>query len=653
MNMNNTMRTLAAWGTLAASADLAIANPIAWGPATTISADSDVLTTGTSVFAYNWADSTQTVNGQAFTAPSTDVTLSSVFNQINKTVYTSNSNPFASLSSAYKSILRGSHYSTTANTVGTVTLNNLLAGESYAVQFWVNDPRGIAALRTVTLSTDGGNQATLALPINVAGQPGQFSVGLFDADATTQEFAVIGGAFPQVNALQVRNVTNIGTWVGTGGGTWDPATTANFASNLSTDPLVTTTFDIAEAVLDSVVFGDTYWNSGATVPVTQTAVTIAAGGVSAGSVRFANSLLDYTLSSSDANGLTGATTLVKGGSGTLTMSGTNSFTGGTGVGGGVLEFANGSLGSSGGIVVNGGTLRWASGNTENISSRLVMQSGGTATLDTNGNDVTFTSGVGSSSTSDLVKTGAGTLRLNAANTYAGPTAVTAGTLTLGANGSISTSSAISVASGATFDVSAVTGGFSLGSAQTLGGSGTVTGAVSLTSTGSILSPGASPGILSFDTAQTWDAFSYEWEVNDWTGTTAGTAFDQIAITGSLDLSSGTAYQLDLLSLDAGNASGQVPNFAETARSWTILTTTAGITGFDANLWTIDPSGFSSSPTATGTFSLATGNGGQDLLLTYAPVPEPAALGLLGVAGLCATGFGLARLRRRAGFPFGQ
>jgi autotransporter-associated beta strand protein len=254
--------------------------------------------------------------------------------------------------------------------------------------------------------------------------------------------------------------------------------------------------------------------------------------------------------------------------------------------------------------------------------------------------------IGSNVTGLVQNSASSKLILDGAKTFSGPTTVQAGTLELGATGGLS-STTISVASGATFDVSAVTGGFALGSAQTLGGSGTVTGAVSLTSTGSILSPGASPGILSFDTNQAWNAFSYEWEVNDWTGTTAGTAFDQIAITGSLDLSSGTAYQLDLLSLDAGNASGQVPNFAETARSWTILTTTGGITGFSDSLWMIGTSGFSSSPTATGTFSLATGNGGQDLVLTYVPVPEPAAVGLLGVAGLCA-GFGLARQRRFLG-----
>jgi autotransporter-associated beta strand protein len=333
--------------------------------------------------------------------------------------------------------------------------------------------------------------------------------------------------------------------------------------------------------------------------------------------------------------------LVSGGSGALTIAAddvtgtlTYTFRGGV-TGDNSLTIENRAGNES--LVFNTGSL--------NFSGVLTHSGAGSGTA-------TINSVIGTDVTGVTQDSGTSRLILGGANTYAGPTSVTAGTLALGASGSISSSSAISVGSGATFDVSAVTGGFSLGSAQTLGGSGTVAGAVSLTSTGSTLSPGASPGILSFDTAQTWDAFSYEWEVNDWTGTTAGTAFDQIAITGSLDLSSGTAYQLDLLSLDAGNASGQVPNFAETARSWTILTTTTGITGFNASLWTIDPSGFSSSPTATGTFSLATGNGGQDLVLSYVPVPEPAALGLLGVAGLCA-GFGLARQRRRAGFPFGQ
>ncbi len=271
---------------------------------------------------------------------------------------------------------------------------------------------------------------TLAYPGNSAGQPGQYSIGLFDASAATQSYLVAGNPTspPSVNALQLRNVTNIGAWVGSGGGTWDAGTTANFASNLYSDALVTTTFDTAEATLGAVVFGDTYWNNGTAAAVTQTSVTIAAGGVSANTARFANSSLNYTLNSSDSIGLTNSSRLMKGGAGTLTMSGTNTYSGGTGIGGGVLEFGNGSLGTTGGIVVNGGTLRWTTGNTADISSRLVMESGGTSTLDTNGNSVTLASAIGNSTSSGLVKTGSGTLTLSAASTYTGTTTVAAGTL---------------------------------------------------------------------------------------------------------------------------------------------------------------------------------------------------------------------------------
>jgi hypothetical protein len=104
----------------------AAAAPIAWGSATTISGDSDVATVGASVFAYNWANSTQTVNGQAFTPPSTDVTLSNMNFDVNTTTFTSTADPFASLSAAYKSVLVGASYNLTNGTTGTVTLNDLL-----------------------------------------------------------------------------------------------------------------------------------------------------------------------------------------------------------------------------------------------------------------------------------------------------------------------------------------------------------------------------------------------------------------------------------------------------------------------------------------------------------------------------------------------
>jgi autotransporter-associated beta strand protein len=91
----------------------------------------------------------------------------------------------------------------------------------------------------------------------------------------------------------------------------------------------------------------------------------------------------------------------------------------------------------------------------------------------------YSSGLLRGSTGGLNKTGAGTLTLTAINTYSGNTTVTAGTLALatdlsGSSGSIANSPVISMAAGATFDVSQTTG-FVLGSGKTIAGLGTVTG----------------------------------------------------------------------------------------------------------------------------------------------------------------------------------
>jgi autotransporter-associated beta strand protein len=83
----------------------------------------------------------------------------------------------------------------------------------------------------------------------------------------------------------------------------------------------------------------------------------------------------------------------------------------------------------------------------------------------------------------LIKTGGGILTLAATNTYSGGTFVNQGTLALGATGMVS--GAIMVAAGATFDASAVSGGFQLAASQPLGGSGTIVGPVTALSGSSI------------------------------------------------------------------------------------------------------------------------------------------------------------------------
>src|SRR5262249_6802554 len=88
-------------------------------------------------------------------------------------------------------------------------------------------------------------------------------------------------------------------------------------------------------------------------------------------------------------------------------------------------FTNGNNLGTSTITLNGGGLQWATGNTLDISSRLTALGASGGTFDTNGNDVTFGTGLSGGS---LTKTGAGTLTLGTANTYTGGTTVNGGTL---------------------------------------------------------------------------------------------------------------------------------------------------------------------------------------------------------------------------------
>ena len=149
------------------------------------------------------------------------------------------------------------------------------------------------------------------------------------------------------------------------------------------------------------------------------------------------------------------------------------------------------------VLNNSATLQGLGTNT---FGGPVVLAGGTATVVVgSGAQLTLTNAI--SGLGGLSKNGSSTLFLTAGNTFSGGIAVSAGTLALAGLGSISNSPTISVGSGATFDVSAVGGGFALGAAQKLSGYGAVNGAVSANGT---IAPGAanSIGTLTLSNAPT-------------------------------------------------------------------------------------------------------------------------------------------------------
>jgi autotransporter-associated beta strand protein len=317
-----------------------------------------------------------------------------------------------------------------------------------------------------------------------------------------------------------------------------------------------------------------------------------------------------------------ALTLVKDGAGTQVLSGgaNVSYSGTTTVNAGVLEF--------------GGT------NTVANNSAITLGSNGTVRFSGGGTRSSTIAGSG-----NLEKTGANTLTLGGANAYTGATTIGGGTLLVATNGSIASSSLATVNSGGLLQVNGTAGAITVNNGGSLGGSGSV-GAVTLT-TGSHLKPGNSPGLLTASAA-TWAAGStYQWEINNATGT-AGINWDVFSVSGALDLSAlSSSGQMDLvlqsLSIENYNTS--------TSYTW-VIAKASSFTGVGAgetdltSLFNINSAAFNGGAEANlpnGGFKVVTGTDGSLRTLNLMAIPEPStgSMMALGLAGLVVT-----RLLRR-------
>lgn len=179
------------------------------------------------------------------------------------------------------------------------------------------------------------------------------------------------------------------------------------------------------------------------------------------------------------------------------------------------------------------------------------------------------SGVISGASGSLLKTGAGVLTLNGANTYFGSTAIAAGTLALGSSGSLNNSSQIIVGSGTTFDVSQASG-YTLPAAKSLVGFGAVAGNVNFASTAT-LNPGTNiiTGTLTFSNSitQTGGAVNHF----DLSTNPSGPNNDLVVVQGDINVSGisniveivggGTSGSVHPLFKYSGSLNGSLSSFA--------------------------------------------------------------------------------------------
>jgi len=207
--------------------------------------------------------------------------------------------------------------------------------------------------------------------------------------------------------------------------------------------------------------------------------------------------------------ISGTGSLTKEGTGTVILTGTNNYSGGTTVTAGILQ---GDTTSLQGSVAN--------------NSQVVFNQGAAGTYTGN-----------MTGTGTLTKTGAGTLTLSGTNTYTDTTTIDAGSLSV--NGSI-------------------TSPVTIGAAGTLMGNGMITGDVTNSGT---LAPGNSIGTITVNGDYTQNIGStYQVEVN------AAGQSDRLVVTGTATLNDGTVSVL----AESGNY--------KMSTLYTILTAAGGVTG---------------------------------------------------------------------------
>ncbi|MDX2186227.1 MAG: autotransporter-associated beta strand repeat-containing protein, partial [Opitutaceae bacterium] len=354
----------------------------------------------------------------------------------------------------------GSIVHVTLGAPSTVELFKVTGNLSLGGQLNVTAGSGIAEGLTRLFSYNGTLSGTL---------------GIGTVDGPASAYSVQTNVANQVNLIYSPSSVTV-SWAG-GDGTWSSAPDATgwgdsngkWVSGFAlfeSDPGTVTieSSSSAPVAITGVQFAvDDYVIDGDTLTTNTVDTTFRVGdGTSAGSAMTA--VISATIA---GDGGVNKTDM-----GTLVLSGTNTYAGGTKVSGGVLEVANDeALGDpDGAINLSGGTLR---AGADLSSSRSVVVASAGGGLDTGSHEVGLSGIISGSGT--LTKAGAGTLILTGDNTLTGGIDITGGTLLV--NG----------------DQSEATGAITVGGGGSLGGTGEHAGAVNVAASGRLI--GASGSTL--------------------------------------------------------------------------------------------------------------------------------------------------------------
>ncbi len=385
---------------------------------------------------------------------------------------------------------------------------------------------GLLSLSGSTLSTSGSGEIVLGDNVSVGGTPTSSITGRLNLGGANRTFTVSNAPA----GLEIGAVISNGTLTKSGSGTL----VLSSGTGANTYAGTTITNGIVRLADDDLLPGNVMIDSNGTLSLNGHSDTID-GLTGTGALNNAAGLATFTVGDHDATSafggvISGAISLTKIGTGTLTLQGTNTYSGDTTISLGTLKLSGGNIlpdgVGKGNVFIDAGAVLDLGGSGEDINGLS-----GTGTVDNLSGSGTYTLIVGDNNQTSmfdgviqdttghiaLQKIGTGTLTLAGANQYSGPTTVSAGTLSV--TGSTATGSPVTVSSSAT-----------------LTGTGMIGDTVSL-SNGGKLSPGLAVGTLATGSLTLISGSQFVVNVNG--DAIAGTDYDQLQVTGTVNLGNAT------------------------------------------------------------------------------------------------------------------